>query len=200
MSCYQNEVWLTETEKRICDLVKSMGINRMPTRSEVLLFSGDNSLENRIMRSGGFKAWAERLHLKLKSCETYFGNKYEEITADKLRLLFDDVKTTPVKFPYDIVINNRTKIDVKASRLYKGKQGEFYTFNLESKYPKCDFYIAYCINERDVAEKVLVIPACVMAGKSQLSVGKNSIYDKYHCRWDLIKKFDYLMSEMIKGF
>ena len=59
--------------------------------------------------------------------------------------------------------------DVKASRLYRGKQGEFYTFNLESKYPKCDFYIAYCINESDVAEKVLIIPACVMAGKSQLS-------------------------------
>lgn len=200
MSCYQNEVWLTETEKRICDLVKSMGINRMPTRTEVSKFTGNESLCNRIMRSGGFKAWAERLNLKFKNCETYFGNKYEELAAFRLKTWFKDVKRTPVKFPYDIVVNGRTKIDVKASRLYKGKTGNYYTFNLESKYPKCDFYVAYCLDDKDIIKKVLVIPACVMAGKSQLSVGENSIYDKYNFGWDLIEKFDYLASELFKEF
>ena len=107
------------------------------------------------------------------------------------------MERTGVRFPYDILVNGKTKIDVKASRLFKGRTGFFYTFNLESKYPKCDFYIAYCINERDIAEKVLIIPACVMAGKSQLSVGENSIYDKYNFRWDLIEKHERMMEGLV---
>ena len=197
MSLYQNEIWLNETEKQIRALMNNMGIERMPTRSETEFFYGDGSLSNRIMKSGGFKGWASKLGLGFKKCGTYFGNKYEELTAKKLRLLFDDVKRTPVKFPYDIVVNGKTKIDVKASRLFKGgTTGAYYTFNLESKYPRSDFYVVCCIADNDEIEKTLVLPSFVMAGKVQLSIGKISVYDKYIERWDLIEKHEKMMQEL----
>ena len=197
MSLYQNEIWLNETEKQIRALMNNMGIERMPTRSETEFFYGDGSLSNRIMKSGGFKGWASKLGLGFKKCGTYFGNKYEELARFRLGHWFKDVKKTSVRFPYDIIVNDKVKIDVKASRLFRGKEGEYYTFNLGSKYPKCDFYIAYCIGNNDVIQKVLVIPSFIMAGKSQLSVGINSIYDKYRERWDLIEKFESAFKDIL---
>jgi hypothetical protein len=197
MSCYNTESWQQKTKNEILEVIKSMGIDRMPTRSEIKRVTGNESLTNRIMKSGGFKEWSQKLNKSLKECETNFGNRYEELTKFRLGTWFKDVKRTSVRFPYDIIVNDKVKIDVKASRLFKGENGEFYTFNLGSKYPKCDFYIAYCIGNNDVIQKVLVIPSFIMAGKSQLSVGINSIYDKYRERWDLIEKFESAFKDIL---
>ena len=194
---WENAERNAETEKRIMEVVKGMGINRMPSLSETKRFTGGCSLSNRIMRSGGFKIWAKRLDLKLQTCETYFGDKYEKLTKDYLDKIFTTVERTPTKFPYDILVNNRIKIDVKASRPHKIKTGTFwYSFNLESRYPKSDFYVVYCVGENDETEKVLVIPSFVMTGKKDLAVGRCSAYDIYRDRWDLIKALD----EAIDGF
>ena len=192
----ENEEKIIETEKRIMEVVKGMGINRMPSCSEVMLFTGGHSLANRIIRSGGFKKWAERLNLKLQNCETYFADKYEQLTEEFLKQIFTTVNRMPTRFPYDILINNRTKIDVKASRIFKGKTGYFYKFNLESKYPKSDFYVVYCVGDNDETQKVLVIPSSVMSGHRELSIGIHSKYDKYIDKWDLIEMHDRAMKDI----
>lgn len=194
---YDREDWKKETKNKILEVIKSMGINRMPSRSELKMVTGGEVLSNKIIRSGGYKFWAKQLEVDLKNCETYFADKYENKTADYLKQTFENVKMTPVKFPYDIVINNSTKIDVKASRLYRGKNGSFYTFNLESKYPKSDFYVAYCVGNNEETIKILIIPSFVMSGKKQLSVGEKSIYDKYSNRWDLIEMHVKMMEKFI---
>ena len=66
MECYEKESWQKETEKRILDVIKGMGIDRMPSLSETKIFTGNTSLGNRIMKSGGFKHWASKLNVKIK--------------------------------------------------------------------------------------------------------------------------------------
>ena len=65
MECYEKESWQKETEKRILDVIKGMGIDRMPSLSETKIFTGNTSLGNRIMKSGGFKHWAWMMFGKL---------------------------------------------------------------------------------------------------------------------------------------
>lgn len=198
MEYYEKASWQEETEKRIFDVIKGMGIDRMPSLSETNTFTGNTSLGNRIMKSGGFKYWASKLNVKIKNSNVKFGDKYENEICNKLKCHFDNVERTSVRFPYDILVNGKTKIDVKASRLFKGgTTGCFYTFNLESKYPRSDFYIVCCITDNDEIEKILVIPSFVMEGKVQLSIGKNSVYDKYIERWDLIAKHEKMMQELV---
>ena len=196
---WENAERNAETEKRIMEVVKSMGINRMPSYSETIMFTNGHSLARRIMKSGGFKTWAKRLQLKLEVCETYFGDKYEKLTKEYLNKIFTTVERTPTKFPYDILVNNRIKIDVKASRPHKIQSGTWwYSFNLESKYPKSDFYVVYCVGDNDEVEKVLVIPSFVMTGKKHLAIGKCSAYDIYSDRWDLIQALDEAMDRFTK--
>ncbi len=197
MECYEKESWQKETERRILDVIKGMGVDRMPSLSETKIFTGNTSLGNRIMKSGGFKHWASKLNVKIKNSTVKFGDKYESEICNKLKCYFDNVERTSVRFPYDIIVNGKTKIDVKASRLFKGHTGFFYTFNLESKYPRSDFYVVCCIADNDVIEKILVIPSFVMTGKVQLSIGKMSVYDKYIERWDLIEKHGKMMEGLV---
>ena len=77
MEYYEKASWQEETEKRIFDVIKGMGIDRMPSLSETNTFTGNTSLGNRIMKSGGFKHWASKLNVKIKNSNVKFGDKYE---------------------------------------------------------------------------------------------------------------------------
>jgi hypothetical protein len=63
--------------------MEALSIVRMPTGTELFRL-GRNDLHCKIVRSGGYSAWAERLNLKLSDCETRFGNKYESIAKEIL--------------------------------------------------------------------------------------------------------------------
>lgn len=59
------------------------------------------------------------------------------------------VRRMAQNFPYDLLVDDCVKIDVKASNLYRGPNGDFYTFNLEKPYATCGIYILFALPEVD---------------------------------------------------
>lgn len=180
-----------EIQNEIMKMVRETGIERMPSKSEIEKYFGDCSLSNKISKSGGFYYLAETLGLPIKKSETNLGKKIEKLIRNKLIELGFDAETTGVRSPYDLIVNRRVKIDVKASRIITSGTSPYYTFNLNKKDPSCDFYIAVTLDEMDKEKDIYVIPSTVLSGKCQLSIGiRNTIYQKYLDRWELITQLD----------
>ena len=187
-------------QEGIYSVMKKNKTENMP--SSKLIYETNNSfaLSIAIERNGGFHYWANKLGLKQNKSETRFGNIYEQ---ECLRYLTDhkyNGEAMTTKYPYDIFVDG-VKIDVKASNLFKCNHGVFYTFNLEKKYPTCDIFVAYCIENQEQIKKVYVIPSIVLQGKTQLSIGeKTSIYDRYLNAWEIIDDYkNFLMFVKNRG-
>lgn len=183
--------WTEEAiEKGIFEVMEKAEIKTMPTSSLIMQITGRYSLSVAIQKHGGFVFWANKLGLEMSNCETRIGKSFENICINYLIKLGYDCESTSARYPYD-VLADYVKIDVKVSNLYNGKTGDFYTFNLEKSKPTCDIFVAYCIDECKDIKKVYVIPAVVMQGKTQLSIGKTSSkYDKYLTAWGIVKKYN----------
>jgi len=173
-------------EKEIKRIMASLDIKRMPSKSEVELVTHSFALTNIICKTYGFYGWAEKLLLEIKKSETQKGIKKEIECVNFLNNMGIEAVLTGVKFPYDILAEEVTKIDVKVSNGYTCSKGFWFSFNLEATMPKSDFYVFYCVSKQ--CNKTIVLPSHVMNGKGQFSVGITSIYDKYIDRWDLLKK------------
>ena len=167
-------------------------IKRMPSASELKNINM-GGLVNAISKSHGFEWWANALKLPMKSSETGLGKKYEKLFTNiiykKLKYNSQQMST---KFPYDVLVEDLVKVDVKCGYVYTNKKtGSFYTFNLETSNRKSDCLACFCLNEDKTIHKTYIIPSIIMQGKSQLSVGIiASKYDKFIDRYDLIS--DYL--------
>lgn len=174
----------------IINVMNSLGIDRMPTKSEIEAVMGNASLSGKISKAGGFKMWAEKLNLKLKESDTTFGNEYEFVIKEVLEKLGFEVEKMTTKHPYDLLINDNVKIDVKVSRYYNGENDcKFHSYNLEKKYHNCDIFICVGIGEDEEMEKILIIPSKYLMGKKQLSTGVKSIYDRFDKKFDYIDKY-----------
>ena len=180
LSLKENHI-INETRK----VMEAMGIKRMPSRSDIEMITHSSSLTNLISKNGGFFYFADKMNLELKNSATKEVIKYENKCIDYLSGLGLNAEPTPVKFPYDILVNKTTKIDVKISNGYKFDKSFWYTFNLESDIPRCDIFVFYCVLEKNIY-KTLIIPSNILAGIRQLSVGKTSMYDVYINKWDYI--------------
>lgn len=181
-----------DTIKGIMRVKEEMGYNHFPTHSEIISFYGNESLTNRITRSGGTKYWAKRLNLPIKSCESDFGDKYELYAIEHIKetVGFDAYQTKP-RYPYDLVVNSNIKVDVKVSKTITNKQGvKTNTFNLEKKEPTCDIFILYCLKENGDIYKTLVIPSCMAQGHTQIGVGLLSKWDVFNDRWDYFETYN----------
>lgn len=70
--------------------------------------------------------------------------------------------------------------------MYKGDAGNFYSFNLEKRFPTCDIYALLTISED---KKVYIVPA-KNAMQTQISIGENeSIYHKYLNQIDIVNDY-----------
>lgn len=167
--------------------------NKMPTRAQVVDMCGNNSLAVAITKHGGYKYWANELGLEMTVCETRKGEYFECICCEYLESMGFICKTPKPRYPYDILADE-VKIDVKCGSLYNGSHGNFYTFNLEKEMPTCDIYVCYCLGDKMNIIRTYVIPAVIMSGKTQLSIGEEkSKYDRYLSRWDIIREYaDFL--------
>jgi hypothetical protein len=183
--------WTDEKiEQAILEAKQSLGLDRMPSRSELEKYFGDTRLTNRISKRQGFAYWAARLNLPIKQSETAMGKQFEFMAAQKILEMGYIVMQMPQNFPYDLLVENSVKIDVKTSKLYEGKDGNFFSFNLEKPFTTCDIYILYlCLSPEEI-KSTLVIPSKFVFKNNQISVGQySSIYDKYANRWDYITQF-----------
>lgn len=181
----------------IYEVINYYELDRMPTRSEIESYYHNSRLTNKISKTGGFDSYAEELKLQTKDSESKLGIRFEKYIADELQKQGFKADLTTVRFPYDVLVNSRVKIDVKVGREVENKVGKYYTFNLEKKQQTCDIYIAVCINSEKEVKKVYVIPASVMSGKTQLSIGLNhSKYDCYLNKFWIVKTLDKAMEEL----
>ncbi len=174
--------------EEILKVKTTLCIDRMPSNSEIKKVVGC-ALGNAISKHGGFKYWADKLSLKFKNSETSTGKEYEQKIMNLLLGKGYEVERMTTKHPYDLLVNQNIKVDVKVSNLYKGPKGEFHTFNLEKHNHNCDLFICACVTDGEIV-KTLVVPSKFLMKVSQLSVGNTSIYDVFKDRYDFIEKYE----------
>ena len=180
-----------KVEEEINRVKNILGIDRRPRNREVSVVTGSSSLNNKISKSGGFRAWAKRLNLNVKNSETSIGHKYEFEIKEILEKLGYQVQKMTTKHPYDLLINDNVKIDVKVSRCCNNNGFKFYSFNLERKYHNCDIFICVTLDDNELIDKILVIPSKYLMDRKQLSIGMSSSYDKFNKCFDYIDKYIY---------
>ena len=168
----------------------------MPSFKTMDLETGNKGLSVAVSRYGGYRVVAEKLGLKVKKSETNFGRDFEIICLQEIEKKFSfDCEQMTVRHPYDLLVSGAVKVDVKVAKKLKAHNFYMYSFNLEKKAQTCDIFVCYCIDDNKIV-KTYIIPAVVLSGKCQLSVGINhSIYDKYINQWHFIK--DY--ADFIRG-
>lgn len=178
-----------EIEKDIYRIKKALNIARMPSSSEVIENSEDDRLHNNIIQSYGYREWAFKLNLPLKESETQLGTDYEEVIVDLLRNKGYKVSKMTTNHPFDLLIDNSVKIDVKVARPHMLRDvSRVHTFATSKRFGSCDLYIAMALNEADEIEKFLIIPSHQLQVVT-LSIGQESKYDIYNNRFDLIDTY-----------
>lgn len=187
-------------EKGIKDVMRKARISCFPTHSLIKEVTGSNALSNAISKHGGSRYWAEKLGLEIKPCESKFGERFELLCMEKLQELGFKCEKMPVRYPYDLLVDDCIKVDVKSGNLCHGKTGDFYTFNLEKKNPTCDIFFCYCLEGKSIV-KVYVIPSFILGGKKQLSIGKSkSKYDVFREDWDVFNEYTRFNNQFAKRF
>lgn len=175
-------------EKEIKNLMSIYEFNYLPSRKEMIELYGNSSLSVAISKYGGLKYWSKRLGIPVKECESSFGNKFENIAIKEIER-HSGLKAvyTNSRYPYDILVDDSVKVDVKASKLYhKTKYANVGCFNLEKKLQTCDVFIFYCLDDNGNAYKRLIIPSTTLSGQCQIGIGQQSKWNMYIDRWDII--------------
>lgn len=188
--------WTEEKiEQSILYVISELKLDRMPTRKEIISIYGDDTLTNKISKSLGYYGWAEKLGLKVQSNCTNVGKEAEKYVCNQLLQLGFSPKQMLQNYPFDLLVNEVCKVDVKYSNLYKGKNGNFYSFSLRKQPATCDFYILVAENDRK-AKTIYVVPACTVNQK-HISIGEvNSAYHIYENRFDLLTEYIDMVSEL----
>lgn len=181
--------WTEELIKeKVLEVVDALKLDRMPSRKECVNYFHNSGLANAISRRYGWYNLAQELGIQIKESETLFGKSYETRATEMLQAMGFEVRRMSQNFPYDLLVDNCIKIDVKASRLYRGKLGNFYSFNLEKNYATCDFFLLLAISDEDTIEKRMVVPSKNVLANNQISVGEHkSKYYQFIDRFDLIE-------------
>ena len=191
--------WSEELIKeKILEVVSGLELDRMPSRKEVEFFCKNCSLTNAISRNGGWYHWAEKLGFGVKESESWLGKRHEKEIQEVLISLGHETVRMSQNFPYDLLVNGCIKVDVKASKLYKGTAGSFYSVNLEKPYSTCDIYIIRLLNDDGEAERNLVLPSKFVAAQTQIGIGeKSSKYYRFLDRWDYIETYSSFLDSVV---
>lgn len=188
-------VWTEEKVK--LEIFKAMDvlmIDRMPTSLELKTL-GRNDLHLKICRTKKYSGWASYLDLERKKSETVDGQENEQYISDYLTNKGFSVQRMSTKHPYDLVINDTVKVDVKTGRPYLLRGSRVHTFGISKKEPTCDIYICLAFDEKEKIERNLIIPSHYLKIVT-LCIGKESKYNKFIDRWDYIDKYSEFYSSV----
>lgn len=174
---------------KIHEIMSVLDIDRMPSTSETELIMGDSSLPNKIARSGGFAKWANRLGLEAKKSETQMGNVFQSIAKELIENMGYSAGQMSCKCPFDILVNGKIRIDVKSAKAYISKGSRVHTVGINKRIATCDLYLIFALDENENIERTFIIPGCDLRVTS-MNFGKDSIYNIYLNKWDLLKKYD----------
>lgn len=174
--------------EKVMEVVGGLQLDRMPSRKECVEYFGNGSLAGVITKRYGWVSLANEMGLEIKESETGFGKLFEGKASEFLKACGFEVRKMPQNFPYDLLVNNCVKVDVKASKLYRGGQGNFYTFNIEKPFATCDFYLLMTIEDDNTINRKMVVPSNQVISNNQISIGEHkSKYHKYTDRFDLLE-------------
>ena len=185
MGYYVGAPWTKEKiREAILHMVEETGTTHMPTRSEIRNFYGDERLTNKICKTLGYYGWANELGLQIPNNDTRKGKIGEEYATMLLTEKGYSVERMPQNHPYDLLIADSAKVDVKYSALYRGEHGNFYSFRIQKRNPTCDAYML--LAKKDHSYRVFIVPSmCVSV--TQISIGEHrSMYDKYENAFGVI--------------
>jgi hypothetical protein len=179
-----------EIKNKLLEVVNKLNLDRFPTRDEMNNTTNSHSLSGLVSKRGGFIKWANILNLPIKESETLIGYKGEQILKDLIESKGYKIERQTANCFYDFIINDYIRTECKYSHLYHGKNGNFYSFSLETKMHDCDIYIFICEDDNE-NKKILIIPQSFLQNQGQVSVGEfNSKWYKYINRYDLIDTYN----------
>lgn len=176
------------TQEKILQSVKdcmdATGLTRMPSRSELSGYYGNNKVTNAIKRfPGGYYKVAELLKIEMKESETQFGKYGEKLAIKLLEEHGFSVERMTTRYAYDLYVNGSVKVDVKTARPSRTNKSFCYSFNLEKRFPTCDVY--FLIAKSEKKESIYIVPASI--NQTQIGLGTGTtVYSKYQDRYDII--------------
>ena len=179
------EYWTQEKIlQSVKDCMDATGLTRMPSRSELSGYYGNNKVINAIKRfPGGYYKVAELLKIEMKENETQFGKYGEELAIKLLEEHGFSVERMTTRYAYDLYVNGSVKVDVKTARPSRANKSFCYSFNLEKRFPTCDVYFLIAKNEEK--ESIYIVPASI--NQTQIGLGTGTtVYSKYQDRYDII--------------
>lgn len=175
----------------IYEVMNGLGLKTFPTHSEMLEFYNNSSLICAVSKHGGTSYWSNRLNIPVKDCETKFGEFFQDYCVEDIRehLNLNSINMKP-RYPYDVLVENNIKVDVKAARERK-RFKDAYSVGLNKDNPTCDIYIIYLVDDNNIPFKRYIIPSCCLSGTTTLTIYKSTAdkYEKYVDNWDLILKY-----------
>lgn len=185
------------TDELIADAIMSVANQfdppRMPSNAEAKTMTGSHALSNAISKHGGYKHWADKLGLEQKHSDTMLGIEGEKHIANILRKMGYRVQMTSANHPYDLLVNECVKVDVKTAKTFFVRGYPIHSYRLAKRQQTCDFYIFY---EADT-NKIYVVPSCRCHGQVQVGMGNTSSpYERYLYAYDLIAEANNMYKVM----
>ena len=186
-------------ENEVRKTMSILNINYFPTHSEMIKLYGNRSLTCAISKHGGTEYWSKKLNIPIKASETSFGDKYEKYAIEDIfrHTRLNSIQTS-TRHAYDLLVNDCVKVDVKASSVNEGNNGDtqYYSYHLEKKEPTCDIFLFYGINNNGDIDKTLLIPSVALVGQTQIGFTVHeSIWDWYRDKWQLIVEYYNFMNK-----
>lgn len=123
-------------------------LGHFPTNSE-LLGMQRSDLSNEIVRRGGFIHCAQMLNIPRLHSDSDTGWEGERAAATRLSELgFEVTASEGVRCPFDLLIENVLRVDVKATRLmrYDNSTGWFYRLG---KQPQADLILLWQLDQKN---------------------------------------------------
>jgi hypothetical protein len=190
--------WTDELiRQKVLEVKDALELGRMPSRQECRNYYHGDSLVNAISRRKRWYALADELGLPVKESETKFGKTWESNAIEQLSSRGFSCRKMDQNFPYDILVNDCVKVDVKASHKYHGPNGDFFTFNLEKQFATCDIYILFSLNDDNSIDRVFIVPSKFVIAQNQISVGiSKSRYNRFVDKWDYIDALSSFWDEV----
>lgn len=174
----------------IMTCVKGLHLNRMPSKSEIESFFNNYCLANAITKSRiGFRGWAKRLALDIKESETAMGQDYEVIASTVLANKGFDVERMTTKESFDFLVSGSVRLDVKVgSRWHVDGGAQANSFGINKRFATCDIYMLFALDDNNQIERTLIVPSFLVRS-STVTIGKNSSYNIWNERYDIISRY-----------
>ncbi len=171
------------------------GTGVFPSNTDLVKL-GRNDLSNQIARRGGFIHWSKRLGFERVSSDSDTGWHGED---ECLKILsdfgFTAEKTGRLRAPYDILVNESVRIDVKTAKFaeYGPCRGWFYRIGKDTS---ADILMLYQMDAKDS----YIIPWSICPSTNITISKSGGKYAKFKNAFDILREMTLARSQEIKHF